>query len=79
MKAQKFNPQKDTLIKTNLLTVAQKLDEAVEMSEYDFRTLLKSMFPDVPNYHIQTIIRLVKSGGKKKRIEVLADRVGGFI
>ena len=49
------------------------------MSEYDFKKLLKSMFPDVPNYHIQTAIRLVRSGGKRKRVEVLGERVGGIL
>lgn len=37
------------------------------------------MFPDVPTYNIQTVIRLIKQGNKVKRLDILADRVGGFL
>ena len=46
----------------NLLTVAKKLDETIEMSESEFRSLLKSMFSDVPSYHISAVARVVRGG-----------------
>jgi hypothetical protein len=79
LKSQSFNPNKDSIVRVNVLTVAQKLNEEVEMHEGEFRDLLKKMFSDIPSYHINTIVRLVKSGGKKNRMAVIADRVGGII
>ena len=79
LKSQKFNPNKDSLVRVNVLTIAQKLNEEVEMHEGEFRDLLKKMFSDIPSYHINTIVRLVKSGGKKNRMAVIAERVGGVI
>jgi len=37
LRAQKFNPQKDAIVNVNLLTLATKLNDSVEMSEYDFK------------------------------------------
>ena len=79
LKSQSFNPNKDSIVRVNVLTVAQKLNEEVEMHEGEFRDLLKKMFSDIPSYHINTIVRLVKSGGKKNRMTVINDRVGGII
>ena len=63
----------------NLLKVAKQLDQTVEMSEGEFRDLLKVMFADVPSYHLNTVVRLVKQGKKKKRLNVLSDRLGGIM
>jgi len=30
------------------------------MNEGDFRTLMRSLFPDIPSYHINTVVRFVK-------------------
>ena len=61
LKSQKFNPNKDAQIRINVLTIAQRLNEEVDMHEGEFRDLLKKMFSDIPSYHINTIVRLVKS------------------
>ena len=37
LRTQKFNPQKDAIVNVNLLTVAKKLNDSVDMSEHDFR------------------------------------------
>ena len=49
------------------------------MAEGEFRDLLKKMFSDVPSFHINTIVRLVKSKGKTGRIDLISQRVGGII
>jgi hypothetical protein len=61
------------------VSVATKLDESIEMSEGEFRDLLKSMFSDVPSYHLNTVVRLVRQGDKKKRLDVLSKRLGGIM
>jgi len=60
LKDQQFNPNKDAQVRINLLSVAKKLDESIDMSEGEFRDLLKAMFKDVPSYHLATVVRLVK-------------------
>ena len=55
------------------------MDESVDMSESEFRNLLKSMFTDIPSYHLNSIVRLVRLDGKKRRIDIISDRLGGFI
>lgn len=49
------------------------------MAEGEFRELLKKMFSDVPSFHINTVVRLVKSQGKQGRIDLIAKRVGGIV
>jgi hypothetical protein len=49
------------------------------MAEGEFRDLLKKMFNDVPSHHIHAIVRLVKSEGKKSRVEIISKRVGGIL
>ena len=49
------------------------------MHEGEFRELLKKMFSEVPSYHINTIVRLVKSEGKQGRIDLISQRVGGIV
>lgn len=79
LRSQKFNPQKDAEIRINMLDVAKKLDESIDMSEGEFRDLLKNMFSDVPSYHISTVVRLVKRGDKKSRLNELSEKVGGIM
>jgi hypothetical protein len=49
------------------------------MSESEFRDLLKNIFSDVPSYHLNTVVRLIKKGNKKGRIEIISERLGGLI
>ena len=49
------------------------------MGEGEFRSLLKSLFPDVPSYHVRTVVRLVKQEGKKGRFQTITERLGGVI
>ena len=50
------------------------------MSDQEFRNLLKAMFPQMPGYHIQAVVKLAK---KKERPEPALDRmskvVGGIL
>ena len=50
------------------------------MGDDDFRSLLKSIFPDMPSYHIDALVKISK---KKERGEGSIDRlsklVGGFM
>ena len=78
-KSSNFNPNKDSLVKVNLLTIAEKLNQEVEMNESDFRVLLKNLFSDIPSYHINIIVRHVKQGNKKKKIQILSERLGGIM
>lgn len=63
LQGQKFNPNKDAIMKVNILKVAQRLNDQVEMSEGEFRNLLKALFPDVPSYHASAMARIVRAGG----------------
>ena len=55
------------------MKVAERLNEEVEMSEGEFRNLLKSIFKSakLPSYHINTIVRQVRTEGRKGRIQVI--------
>ena len=66
-------------MKVNILSVAEKLNDEVDMLEGEFRDLLKKLFPDVPSSHINAIVRTVKMKGKKKRFDTLVERVGGLM
>lgn len=66
-------------MKVNILTIAERLHKEVEMSEGEFRSLLKALFPDVPGSHVNSIVRTVKRAGKKQRFNVLVERVGGAL
>ena len=66
-------------MRVNLLDVAKKLDENIDMEEREFKDLLKSMFPDVPSYHIATVVSLTKRGEHINVIERLSKKVGGII
>lgn len=79
LKEDQFNPNKDAQVRVNLLSVAKKLDDGIEMSEKEFRDLMKSMFSDVPSYHLASVVRLVRQGDKKKRLTVLSERLEGIV
>lgn len=50
------------MVKIDLISVAKKLNESVDMSEHEFRLLLTKVFENVPSYHIKSIVRSVKKG-----------------
>jgi hypothetical protein len=60
MREQKFNPVKDAVVRVDILKVAKKLNEEVQMSESEFRDLLKNLFSEVPSYHLSTVVRIVR-------------------
>lgn len=47
-----FDPEKDGRLNCNVLDIAKKLDQEIDMSEGEFRDLLKKMFSEIPSYHI---------------------------
>ena len=63
LRGQGFNPNRDAIMKVNILTIAQRLNDQVEMSEGEFRDLLKALFPDVPSYHTSAVTRIVRARG----------------
>ena len=70
-----FNPQKDSVVKIDLIQVAKKLNESVDMSEHEFRLLLTKVFENVPSYHIKSIVRSVRKGDKMGKFEYLSHRI----
>ena len=76
-----FDPLRDSSINVDLLELATRLNEEVEMSEGEFRSLLKSLFKssNLATDQLNAVVRLVKRQGKKKRMETIMERVGGFI
>ena len=78
IRGQHFNVARDSIMKINILTMAEKLNNEVEMAEGEFRDLLRTLFPDIPSSHINTIVRKVRSKGKKRRSDIVLDRLGGF-
>ena len=50
------------------------------MGDDDFRELLKKLFPELPSYHINDIVKLVKAKERKERqVDRLSRLTGGFI
>jgi 16S rRNA C1402 (ribose-2'-O) methylase RsmI len=64
-----FDPKRDANVKVDLISVAKKLHESVDMSEHEFRLLLQKVFENVPTYHIKAIVRTVRKGDKMGRFE----------
>lgn len=75
-----FDPQRDSLQKVNAIEIAKKLDNTIEMSDDDFRDLLKGIFPEMPSYHIDALIKITKKPQRKpNKIERLSKLVGGIM
>jgi len=74
-----FDAKRDAVVKTNILTLAERLHGEVEMHDSEFRDLLKKLFPELPTAHIHSVVRTVKQGKKPKRFGVILDRVGGVL
>lgn len=81
LRSSSFNPNRDAQVRVDLVKLAERLNEEIDMSEGEFRSLLQTLFAGekVPSYHLKTIVRMVRSNGKKKRTEVIADRLGGVV
>jgi hypothetical protein len=67
--------EKDSVVKIDLIQVAKKLNDSVDMSEHEFRLLLSKVFENVPSYHIKSIVRNVKKGNKLGKFESLSHRI----
>ena len=63
------------MVKIDLISVAKKLNESVDMSEHEFRLLLTKVFENVPSYHIKSIARSVKKGNKMGEFERLSHSI----
>ena len=70
-----FDPKRDANVKVDLISVAKKLNEAVDMSENEFRLLLSKVFENVPTYHLKAIVRSVKKGDKMGKMEYLSHKI----
>lgn len=78
MKGTGFDPKKDSEQKVNIVKVAKKLHEFVEMADDDFRKLLRKLFPDVPSYHIDALIKIARKKDRKERqIDRITSLLGG--
>ena len=75
MKGSGFDPKRDAKVNVNIIKVAKTLNDTVEMGDKEFRNLLKSIFPDLPGFHIDTIVKLAKA---KERPEPMIDRLSRF-
>ena len=62
-------------MKVDLIQVAKKLNETVDMSEHEFRKMLQSVFENVPTYHIKSIVRSVKQGADKGKFDALSYKI----
>ena len=55
-----FEPNRDSIQKVNAIEIAKNLEAKVEMGDSDFRDLLKSIFPEMPSYHIDALVKIAK-------------------
>jgi len=62
-----FDPKRDSKLTINIIEVAKALNSQVEMGEAEFRSLMKSVFPQVPSYHLAAVVRIVRKDGKESR------------
>ena len=62
VKGSGFDPKRDSIQKVNAIEIAKSLDSQVDMADDDFRNLLKSIFPEMPSYHIEAVIKIAKKG-----------------
>lgn len=75
-----FDVQRDAIQKVNVIEIAKQLESAVEMADDDFRDLLKSIFPEMPSYHIDGLIKIAKKGQRKQNnVDRISKLVGGIM
>ena len=55
-----FNVKKDSIQKVNVVEVAKRLEQKVDMADEDLRDLLKALFPEMPSYHIDALVKIAK-------------------
>ena len=60
LRASGFDARRDGRVQLDLISVAKRLNERVEMSEPEFRQLMRHVFDGVPAYHLNQIVRLVR-------------------
>ena len=50
------------------------------MNDNDFRDLMKRIFPEMPSYHIDGVIKIAKKGERKETtVDRLSKLVGGIM
>ena len=81
LRSSTFDPNRDAQVRVDLVQIAERLNNEIEMSEGEFRSLLQALFAgnNVPSYHLKTVVRMVRSNGKKRRADIVAARLGGII
>ena len=63
-----------------MIEIAKSLESQVEMGDDDFRNLLKSIFKDMPSYHIDALVRIAKKDQRGEgSIDRLSKLVGGLM
>ena len=60
VKGQGFDVQRDAIQKVNAIEVAKQLEGKVEMGDIEFRDLLKLIFPEMPSYHIEALVKVAR-------------------
>mmetsp|Transcript_4366 Transcript_4366/g.7373 ORF Transcript_4366/g.7373 Transcript_4366/m.7373 type:complete len:396 (-) Transcript_4366:46-1233(-) len=75
LQGQQFDPNRDAQVRVDIMRVAKKLNEQVQMSEGEFRDLIKGLFGEVPTQHVNQIVRLTRQGGKQGRMAVIQERL----
>ena len=80
MKGTGFDPKRDAIQKVNCIEIAKELNDIVEMNDNDFRDLMKRIFPEMPSYHIDGVIKIAKKGERKENtVDRLSKLVGGIM
>ena len=72
VKGSGFDPVRDSQLDINVIKTAKILNSEVEMSDKEFRKLLKKIFPDMPGFHIDALVAIAK---EKERPTKLVDRI----
>lgn len=75
-----FNPSRDSIQKVNAIELAKSLESKIEMADEDFRDVLKSVFPEMPSYHIDALVAIAKKGERKPNtMDRVSKMVGGIM
>ena len=80
IKGSSFDPARDAKVNVNVIKVAKSLNNTVEMSDKEFRAVLRNIFPDMPGFHIDAVVKLAKESERPERsIDRLSRLVGGIL
>ena len=75
-----FDPKRDSMQKVNAIEIAKQLEGKVEMADEDFRDLLKSIFTEMPSYHIDALVKIAKKDQRREpNIDRLSKLIGGVM